>query len=109
MSTRPPDSTHEAEHHQPLPPDDPRANVQSPSADRMQGANSPPQPQAATAQPRRSSPENQQAKAGSIPPEADDNESATADQDIDTAGTDADDQSPTRAMGTGLAPDRKKG
>ena len=30
------------------------------------------------------------------------------DQDIDTAGTDADDQSPTKAMGTGGATDRQK-
>lgn len=31
------------------------------------------------------------------------------DQDIDTAGTDADDQSPTKAMGTGIAPPRARG
>lgn len=31
------------------------------------------------------------------------------DQDIDTAGTDADDLSPTKAMGTGLAQPRAKG
>ena len=31
------------------------------------------------------------------------------DQDIDTAGTDADDQSPTKAMGTGIAPSRSRG
>ncbi len=31
------------------------------------------------------------------------------DQDIDTAGTDADDQSPTKAMGTGLARPRSRG
>ena len=35
-------------------------------------------------------------------PDPDDNP-AGGDQDIDTAGTDADDQSPTKAMGTGIA------
>jgi hypothetical protein len=30
------------------------------------------------------------------------------DQDIDTAGTDADDQSPTKALGMGLTKDRRK-
>ena len=34
---------------------------------------------------------------------------SSGDQDIDTAGTDADDQSPTRAMGTGTAPNRPRG
>ncbi|HWI17525.1 MAG TPA: hypothetical protein VNT81_07255 [Vicinamibacterales bacterium] len=85
MTTRQPDSTHEAEQTQPLSQDDPRARGESPSADRMQGANG-------------------------VPLEADDeNASSSADQDIDTAGTDADDQSPTKAMGTGIAPDRSKG
>lgn len=41
------------------------------------------------------------------PPEPDDNPGG--DQDIDTAGTDMDDQSPTKAMGTGIAPARSKG
>ena len=53
--------------------------AESPSADRMTGANGPlhqPDPEANPA----------------------------GDQDIDTAGTDADDQSPTKAMGTGMAP-----
>lgn len=31
------------------------------------------------------------------------------DQDIDTAGTDADDQSPTRAIGTGIADSKSRG
>jgi hypothetical protein len=35
-------------------------------------------------------------------PDPDDSNPA-GDQDIDTAGTDADDQSPTKAMGTGIA------
>ena len=57
--------------------------VESPSADRMTGANGP-----------------------LHPPEPDDNPGG--DQDIDTAGTDMDDQSPTKAMGTGTAPTRAK-
>jgi hypothetical protein len=84
MTTRQTESTHDSEQTQPLSPDDPRTQVESPSADRMQGANG-------------------------IPPEADDNASGAADQDIDTAGTDMDDQSPTKAMGTGIAPDRSRG
>lgn len=46
-----------------------------------------------------------------VPTSAVDPDDVTAksgDQDIDTAGTDADDQSPTKAMGTGRAPDRQK-
>jgi hypothetical protein len=43
-------------------------------------------------------------------PDPDDNTTAPGgDQDIDTAGTDADDQSPTKAMGTGLARPRSRG
>ena len=57
-----------------MPADDPRSWVESPSADRMQGANGLPHD-----------------------PDAEDND-ASADQDIDTAGTDADDQSPTKAL-----------
>jgi hypothetical protein len=81
MSTRSPESTHEAE------PNRSQAKtpaVESPSADRMTGANGPlhqPEPDANPA----------------------------GDQDIDTAGTDADDQSPTKAMGTGTAPNRPRG
>ena len=41
-------------------------------------------------------------------PDPDDTNPA-GDQDIDTAGTDADDQSPTKAMGTGIAPSRSRG
>jgi len=42
-------------------------------------------------------------------PDPDETENpAGGDQDIDTAGTDADDQSPTKAMGTGVAPSRSK-
>ena len=75
------DSTHEAEPNR----SQPTEAAESPSADRMTGANGPlhqPDP---------------------------DDQNPAGDQDIDTAGTDADDQSPTRAMGTGIAPDRAKG
>ncbi len=41
-------------------------------------------------------------------PDPDDTNPA-GDQDIDTAGTDADDESPTKAMGTGIAHPRQKG
>jgi hypothetical protein len=41
-------------------------------------------------------------------PDGDDTNPA-GDQDIDTAGTDADEQSPTKAMGTGIAPKRSRG
>jgi hypothetical protein len=59
--------------------------VESPSADQMKGANGP-----------------------LHQPDPDDTNPA-GDQDIDTAGTDADDQSPTKAMGTGIAPNRPRG
>jgi len=43
-------------------------------------------------------------------PDPEDNENPVGgDQDIDTAGTDADDESPTKALGTGVAPPRSKG
>ena len=81
MPTRAPDSTHEAEPNRSQPTED----AQSPSADRMTGANGPlHQPDQADQDPG-------------------------GDQDIDTAGTDVDDQSPTKAMGTGTSPDRAKG
>jgi len=99
-------------------------------------ADSPTRPQAATAQPRRSSPENARAEAGhDQPPARDaaqgnvespsadrmqgangplhqpdpDDTNPAGDQDIDTAGTDADEDSPTRAIGTGIAPPRSRG
>ena len=59
--------------------------VESPSADRMQGANGP-----------------------LHQPDPDDTNPA-GDQDIDTAGTDADEDSPTKAMGTGIAHPRSRG
>jgi len=85
MPTRPTEPTHEADHAQPLPRDAAKGNVESPSGDRMQGANGP-----------------------LHQPDPDDTNPA-GDQDIDTAGTDADDQSPTKSMGTGIAPSRSKG
>ena len=61
-------------------PEQGAVGVESPSADQMQGANS---------LPRQSSPE--QATAGDT--NADDTEPGAGDQDIDTAGTEADEQS----------------
>ncbi len=81
MPTRSPDSTHEAEPNR----SQPTEAAESPSADRMTGANGP-----------------------LHQTEADDHDAA-GDQDIDTAGTDADDQSPTKAMGTGTDPARANG
>lgn len=78
MPTRPVESTHEAEPNRPIP--DPNApGVESPSGDRMQGANG---------LPRRSSPE-----AG-----GNEDDATSGDQDIDTAGTAHDDLSPTKSM-----------
>lgn len=85
MPTRRTEPTHEADQAQPLPPEAAQGSVESPSADRMQGANGP-----------------------LHQPDPDDTNPA-GDQDIDTAGTDADDRSPTKAMGTGIAPTRSGG
>ena len=46
---------------------------------------------------------------GPVPQSELDDQNASGDQDIDTAGTDADEQSPTKAMGTGTSRDRAKG
>jgi hypothetical protein len=81
MTTRRTEPTNEGDQA----PRDAATSVESPSADRMQGSNGP-----------------------LHQPDPDDNP-AGGDQDIDTAGTDADDQSPTRAMGTGIAPPRSRG
>ena len=59
--------------------------VESPNCERMRGANGP-----------------------LHQPDPDDTNPA-GDQDIDTAGTDADDQSPTKALGTGIARPRSRG
>ena len=76
MTTRRTEPTHEADQRK---RDAAPFAAESPSADRMQGSNGP-----------------------LHHPDPDDNP-AGGDQDIDTAGTDADDQSPTKAMGTGIA------
>ena len=82
MPTRRTEPIHEADQ---APRDASPGNVESPSADRMQGANGP-----------------------LHQPDPDDTNPA-GDQDIDTAGTDADDQSPTKSIGTGIAPSRPRG
>jgi hypothetical protein len=71
MPTRPVESTHEAEPNRPL-PDPNSAGVESPSDDRMQGANG--------------------------PPNTNEDDATSGDQDIDTAGTAHDDLSPTKSM-----------
>jgi hypothetical protein len=70
----------------PTEPNSATPEFESPSADEMEGAPGPrPQPSMADA------PDH------------------ITDQDIDVAGTDADPQSPTRAIGTGIAQPDKKG
>lgn len=81
MTTRRTEPTHEADQRR----RDTAPGTESPSADRFQGSNGP-----------------------LHQPDPDDTNPA-GDQDIDTAGTDADDQSPTKAMGTGIAPPRTRG
>ena len=73
MPTRPVESTHEAEPNRPI-PEPSAAGVESPSADRMQGANGP------------------------ALPNTNEDDATSGDQDIDTAGTAHDDQSPTKSM-----------
>ena len=72
MPTRPVESTHEAEPNRPI-PDPNAAGVESPSGDRMQGANG-------------------------LPAVTNADDPASGDQDIDTAGTAHDDLSPTKSM-----------
>jgi hypothetical protein len=72
MPTRPVESTHEAEPNRPI-PDPNAAGVESPSGDRMQGANG-------------------------LPPVTNADDTTSGDQDIDTAGTAHDDLSPTKSM-----------
>ena len=43
------------------------------------------------------------------PPHDDPETDEAGDQDIDTAGTDADPESPTKALGTGIAENQKRG
>jgi hypothetical protein len=94
MPTRQVESTHEAEPNHPIQdPNEP--GVESPSGDRMQGANggmhAAPDPSAAG--PRESLPED---KVTSTTTNEDD--ATSGDQDIDTAGTAHDDLSPTKSM-----------
>ena len=82
MPTRQVESTHEAEPNHPV-PDKGAPGVESPSAEQMQGANGLARqsaPDGATAAPPRDT-------------NADDTEPGAGDQDIDTAGTEADEQS----------------
>ena len=72
MPTRPVEPTHEAEQDHPV-QDPGAAGVESPSADRMAGANG-------------------------LPPVTNADDTTSGDQDIDTAGTAHDDLSPTKSM-----------
>jgi hypothetical protein len=80
MPTRSTEPIHEGDSRKPASPGE--APVESPSKDRFQGANGLPHH---------------------------DSDAASSDQDIDTAGTDADDQSPTKAVGTGIADSESRG
>jgi hypothetical protein len=82
MPTRPVESTHEAEPNRPI-PDPNAAGVESPSGDRMQGANGLPRQSEATA---------------GLPAATNADDATSGDQDIDTAGTAHDDLSPTKSM-----------
>ena len=77
MPTRPVESTHEAEPNRPVPTPDTPA-VESPSADRMQGANGlmHAEPDPSTAGPRESMPADR----------SNEDHASSGDQDIDTAG-----------------------
>jgi hypothetical protein len=69
----------------PTRPNEPEQDhVEGPSEDRMQGANG-------------------------LPHHPEPSENPAGDQDIDTAGTQADDASPTKGLGTGIAPSRSRG
>jgi hypothetical protein len=95
MSTRQVDSTHEAEQDHPI--QDPNASgVESPSADQMQGANG---------LPRQSS----EGATAALPPDTNQDDAPNSDQDIDTAGTEADDQSPTKNLFLALTPSLQRG
>ena len=83
MPTRPVQSTHEAEQDHPI--QDPNASgVESPSADQMAGANG-------------------------LPPATNQDDAPNSDQDIDTAGTEADEESPTRNLFLALTPSLQRG
>ena len=84
MPTRPVESTHEAEPNHPV-HERQAAGVESPSADRMQGANSLPR-------------DSGEGATAGLPREGNADDVATSDQDIDTAGTAHDDLSPTKSL-----------
>lgn len=93
MPTRHDESTHEAEPDYALA--DPNTHAERPSADRLQGATgvTDAQPDAATAAPRESGPDDHR------PLREDNADDVTqGDQDIDTAGTAHDDESPTKSL-----------
>lgn len=59
-------------------------------------------------EPRRSSPEDDRAQAG-LPPDENQDDAPNSDQDIDTAGTEADEQSPTRSLFLARSPSPQRG
>ena len=89
MPTRQVESTHEAEPNHPV-PDQNAPGVESPSEDRMEGANGAmhAEPDPSAAGPRQNMPE----------PRGNEDDATSGDQDIDTAGTAHDDLSPTKSM-----------
>ena len=95
MPTRQVESTHEAEPNHPV-AEKGATGVESPSANEMQGANG---------LPRQSS---EGATAG-LPPDTNQDDAPNSDQDIDTAGTEADEQSPTGNLFLALTPSLQRG
>lgn len=94
MPTRPVDSTHEAEPNYPVP--DPNApGLESPSGDRMQGANG---EMHATPNPAAGGPRESMPNDAAALPATNEDDATSGDQDIDTAGTAHDDLSPTKSM-----------
>ena len=83
MPTRQVESTHEAEPNHPV-ADPNTPGVESPSGDQLQGA-------------------------PGLPPDTNQDDSAQSDQDIDTAGTEADDLSPTKSLFLALTPSLQRG
>ena len=89
MPTRQVESTHEAEPNHPVPEQN-APGVESPSANRMEGANGAMHAELdpSAAGPRQSTPEER----------GNEDDATYGDQDIDTAGTAHDDLSPTKSM-----------
>jgi hypothetical protein len=109
MPTRPVESTHEAEPNYPIQKEG-TPGVESPSGDRMQGSPGLPrrssaesdgaeaggmhaEPNPASAGPRESTPGDKAAL-----PSTNEDDATSGDQDIDTAGTEHDELSPTKSM-----------